>query len=267
MTWRRNWSLPKRRFVAFLVALLTFSIYIGSAIYTSSIPGLISSFDISLTVATLGLTLFVFAYGCGPMVLAPLQEMARIGRNPVYIIGLALFVLFQMPPLLAPNIETILVFRFLAGFVGSPALATGGASMSDLFDERALPAYLAIWSLGAVSGPVLGPVIGGFSAQANGWRWPFFELLWLSGFTLIVLTVTFPETYGPTILLRRAVRIRKVTGDDRYQTQTEMDLKPGETPFQEAKANFFNAFLIAAEPAVFFANAYMSVSLFPHIQN
>ena len=62
----RNWSKWKRIFVGFLISLLTFSVYIGSAIYTSAIPSLMADFGVSLTVATLGLTLFVFAYGIGP---------------------------------------------------------------------------------------------------------------------------------------------------------------------------------------------------------
>ena len=88
-----------------------------------------ATFGVSQVVATLGLTLFVLAYGIGPMFLAPIQEMPYFGRNPIYIAGLFLFVLFQVPVIFAPNFATILVFRFLAGFVGSPALATGGASL------------------------------------------------------------------------------------------------------------------------------------------
>lgn len=53
-------------FVGFLISMLTFSVYIGSAIYTSAIPSLMAEFNVSLTVATLGLTLFVLAYGIGP---------------------------------------------------------------------------------------------------------------------------------------------------------------------------------------------------------
>lgn len=106
------------------------SIYIGSAIYTSSIPDLMATFGVSQVVATLGLTLFVFAYGIGPMIFSPMQEMPRFGRNSIYMITLLLFVVFQIPVIFAaPNFATILVFRFLAGFVGSPALATGGSSL------------------------------------------------------------------------------------------------------------------------------------------
>lgn len=72
------------------------------------------------------------------MILAPIQDMPLVGRNPVYIIGLFLFVLFQVPVIFAKNIGTILVFRFFAGFVGSPALATGGASMTGKFEPLSI---------------------------------------------------------------------------------------------------------------------------------
>ncbi len=151
-------------------------VYIGSAIYTSGIESLMMRFGVIQVVATLGLSLFILGYGIGPMFLAPLQDVVSIGRNPIYIGGLFLFVLFQIPVIFAPNIGTVLVFRFFAGFVGSPALATGGTSMTELFPMHIWPYAIGIWSIGAVCGPVFGPVIGGFAAQANGWRWPIYEV-------------------------------------------------------------------------------------------
>ncbi|KAK4704006.1 MFS transporter, DHA1 family, multidrug resistance protein, partial [Phenoliferia sp. Uapishka_3] len=255
----RNWSQNKRIFVASLISLLTFSVYIGSAIYTSAIPGLQVHFNTSQTMGTLGLTLFVLAYGIGPMFLAPLQELPYIGRNPVYIIGLALFVIFQIPEIFAKNMSTVLVFRFFSGFVGSPALATGGASMGDLFPPHKLPYALGVWAIGAVSGPVLGPVIGGFAAQANGWKWPFLELLWISGFGFIILVISLPETLDSTILLRRAERLRKLTGNPNLKTQAELDQTVGASAIGLATENFVLAFKLAVEPALLFAHAYISL--------
>lgn len=97
-------------------------------------------FGVSQTKATLGLTLYVLAYGIGPMFLTPLQEMASLGRNPVYVYGLAIFVLFNVPIITAPNFSTVLAFRFLTGFVGSPALATG---VSDSVAAAVIILYLS----------------------------------------------------------------------------------------------------------------------------
>ncbi|KAI5481913.1 MFS transporter, DHA1 family, multidrug resistance protein [Pseudohyphozyma bogoriensis] len=255
----RNWSKNKRVFVGFLISFLTFSVYIGSAIYTSAIPSLMADFGVSQTKATWGLTLFVLAYGIGPMFLAPIQEMAAFGRNPAYIGGLFLFVLFQVPAIFAKNISTILAFRFLAGFVGSPALATGGASMGDIFPPMAMPYAIGTWAIGAVCGPVLGPAIGGFAAQANGWRWPFYILLWISGFALILLSLFLPETLDATILLRRAQRLRKLTGNPHLRSQSEIDAAEGQTLLQVAMHNFVMAFRLSVEPAIGFANVYIGL--------
>lgn len=61
----QNWSNGKKLFVSSLIWLLTFSIYIGSSIYTAGILGVSAQFGVSTVAATLGLTLFVLGYGLG----------------------------------------------------------------------------------------------------------------------------------------------------------------------------------------------------------
>ncbi|KAF8917072.1 major facilitator superfamily domain-containing protein [Mucidula mucida] len=252
----RNWSPAKRAFVAFSISLLTFTMYIGSAIYTPSIPGLMEDFNVSLVHATLGLTLYVLAYGIGPMFLTPFQELPAFGRNPIYISTLFLFIIFQIPIVTATNIQTVLAFRFLTGFFGSPALATGGASMGDIYPSEQLAYVIGVWALGAVAGPITGPVIGGFAAQANGWRWPQYELLWISAFGFIFLSLVLPETYGPTILLKRAQRLRKLTGNQQLRSQSEKDAE-GESLRQIFTEALVRPIVLALEPVLLFANVYL----------
>ena len=106
------------------------SIYIGSAIHTRSEIGIVKEFIIQVK-ATLGLTLYILTYGIDPMFLTPLQEMASYGRNPVSIIVLAIFVLFNVSIVVSNNFSPDLAFQFFPGFIGSPALATGGAFMAE----------------------------------------------------------------------------------------------------------------------------------------
>lgn len=120
------------------------------------------------------------------MIFSPLQETPHLGRNPVYWAGLFLFIIFQIPIVLPKNLTCLLIFRFLTGFVGSPILATGGASMGDIFPPNKLPYAMGVWSVGAVLGPILGPVVAGFPAMLKGWRWPIYELIWMSGFGLLI---------------------------------------------------------------------------------
>ena len=217
-----NWSRAKRFFVTFEIVLLTFSVYIGSAIYTPGIPGVTETFGVSRVAATLGLTLFVLGYAVGPMLWSPMSEIPQIGRNPVYLGTLALFVALQVPTALATNFGMLLAFRFITGFVGSPALATGGATIGDMYKPSKRTYGIAVWGIGAVMGPTMGPLIGGFAAEAKGWSWTIWELMWLSGFTLILLIFFLPETSSANILYRRTRRLRKLTGNYKLKCEPEL---------------------------------------------
>ncbi|KEY73999.1 hypothetical protein S7711_02593 [Stachybotrys chartarum IBT 7711] len=116
----------------------------------------------------------------------------------------------------------LLAFRFLTDFIGSPSLATGGASIGDMSRPAKRTYGLAVWGIGAVSGPMLGPLIGGFAAEAKGRRWTIWELMWLSGFTLVLLVFFLPETSSANILYRRSRRLRKLTENDKLVSEGEL---------------------------------------------
>lgn len=72
-----NWSLFKKAFITFEICLLTFSVYVGSAIYSAGVETVVKDFGVSRTKATLGLTLFVAGYALGPVIWAPMSEIPR----------------------------------------------------------------------------------------------------------------------------------------------------------------------------------------------
>ena len=156
------------------------------------------------------------------------------------------------------SLGALVTLRFITGFLGSPALATGGATLADVFAPMKLPYLFSIWTMAAVFGPALGPSFGGFAAQANGWRWPMWELLWIIGFTSIVLFFFLPETSHANILLRRAERLRKITGNQHLRAQSEIDqgniaikqvillsiLRPFEITFKDPAVAFSNFYIM-----------------------
>ena len=77
-------------------SITALSIYTGSTIYTMSETGIVEEFIVSKVKVALGLTPYILAYGIGPKFLPPLQEMASYGCNPMYIIGLVIFDLFNV---------------------------------------------------------------------------------------------------------------------------------------------------------------------------
>ena len=205
-----------------MICLLTTAVYIGSAIYSAGTMGVMEKFGVGEVPATLGLTLFVAGYGLGPMIWAPMSEIPIFGRNPVYIGTLVVFVFLQFAVIYAKNFGMLLAFRFLTGFFGSPVLATGGATLGDIYRPAKRAYAMAIYGMAAVSGPALGPLVGGFAAQHKGWQWPIWELMWLSGFAMILLIFLLPETSSANILYRRSRRLRKLTGREDLKCEPEL---------------------------------------------
>lgn len=216
-----NWSVPKKIFIIFEIMLLTCITYMGSSIYTPGQEEIQEEFKVGHITATLNLSLYVLGYGLGPVIFSPLSEIAKIGRQQIYIITLFFFTIFQIGCATVHNIGGLIVMRFITGILCSPSLATGGASISDLVSQEILPALLGLWAIGAVAAPVIAPLLGAAMTVAKGWRWIFWLLLWICAASLILFLFFFPETSHANILARRAARLRKQTGDNRFYTAQE----------------------------------------------
>ncbi|KAF4947506.1 hypothetical protein FGADI_10351 [Fusarium gaditjirri] len=157
-------------------------------------------FNIAETAASLGLALYVLGYGFGPLLFSPLSEVPYIGRNPIYIITFTIFNLLYVGAALTENFASFLVIRFLQGFFGSPCLATGATSLTDMFSVIYILYSLAAWSGAMYCGLALGLLLSGFSVVVKGWWWSMWELLWLSCFVFVLLVIFLPEISIPTLL-------------------------------------------------------------------
>ncbi|KAJ5382911.1 Major facilitator superfamily domain general substrate transporter [Penicillium concentricum] len=254
-----NWSNRKRVLITVLICLYTFVVYTTSAIYTSSTEGIMKEFGVSTLVATLGLSLYVLGYGIGPLVFSPLSEIPVIGRNPVYIVTMFLFVIISIPTAVVNNFAGLLVLRFLQGFFGSPCLASGGASIGDLYSLMSLPYAMMAWVSAAYCGPALGPLLSGFAVPIKGWRWSLFESIWASAPVFILMFMFLPETSSATILLRRADRLRKIHNTTRFQSQSEIDQRNMRISDVAIDALIKPMEITIKDPAVLFVQIYTAI--------
>jgi DHA1 family multidrug resistance protein-like MFS transporter len=254
-----NWSNRKRALIATLICLYTFVVYTTSAIYTSSTEGIMKEFGVDTLLATLGLSLYVLGYGVGPLIFSPLSEIPVIGRNPVYIVTMFLFVIISIPTALVDNFAGLMVLRFLQGFFGSPCLASGGASIGDMYSLMALPYAMMAWVSAAYCGPALGPLLSGFAVPVKGWRWSLFESIWASAPVLILMFMFLPETSSATILLRRADRLRKIHNNSRFMSQSEIDQRNMHISDVAIDALIKPLEITIKDPAVLFVQIYTAI--------
>ncbi|GAB7357394.1 hypothetical protein MBLNU459_g8331t2 [Dothideomycetes sp. NU459] len=156
----------------------------------------------SLTIAA-----YVFGYGLGAMFFSPISEIPSLGRNIPYVTSFALFLVFSVLAATAKSFTGLVVARLFQGLMGSPALATGGASMQDLFELQYVPFAFTGWMGAACLGPALGPTISAFSVQAENWRWSLWEVAWLAGPVFVLMFTLLPETSRAKILFDRRKRL------------------------------------------------------------
>ncbi|KAL6229091.1 major facilitator superfamily domain-containing protein [Aspergillus navahoensis] len=190
----KNWSSLKKSFVMLVLCTYTFTVY--SAGPTHSIAGqqIEHYFGVSAVAASLGLGLYVLAYGIGDLLFAPLSEIPVIDRNPVHWAPFIIFWVLSFREAVIDDFGSLLALRFWLGFFGSSALANGGATAGDLFSLSDFPFGLSWWVFSAWAGPAIGPVIGGFAVEAKDWRWPMWEIVWMASLAVVSLLLFMPET-------------------------------------------------------------------------
>ncbi|KAJ5628496.1 hypothetical protein N7490_010724 [Penicillium lividum] len=255
----RNWSPLRKKITAAQICLYTFVVYCGSAIYVPTESQIMERFQVSQTEASLGLALYVLGYGLGPLLFSPMSEVPAYGRNVPYITSFFIFVILCIPTALVDNYPGLMILRFLQGFFGSPCLASGGASMGDMYNEIYVPLLLTSWVAAAYCGPALGPVLSAFAIVKEGWRWAMWEILWMSGPVFCIMLVFLPETSPDTILLRRAQRLRRITGNPNIFSHSEIE-RDHLTFGQEVLISLAKPIeIMMKDPAILFTNIYTSL--------
>ncbi|PWN40607.1 MFS general substrate transporter [Ceraceosorus guamensis] len=157
----------------------------------------------------------------GPSIWAPLSE--RRGRKMVNLLSLPLFTCWNVGCALAPNKQTLIVMRFFAGLCGSAPASNSGAWISDVFEPRERVAPMMSYTFSAFLGPILGPIVGGFLADANAWRWIFWLMCIQAMVFWSLCLILQRESYVPVLVVRRASILRQTTGDDLIRAPLEKE--------------------------------------------
>ncbi|KAG0649113.1 MFS transporter cpaT [Hyphodiscus hymeniophilus] len=220
-----NWTRTRKWNHVAIVALINFVTPLASSMFTPGVTQVqkefgnynheLSSFVVSVYPVEyeMGGSKLMRIVACGPLVLSPLSEI--YGRLYIYHGSNIAFVCFTIGCAFAPSFESLIVFRFLAGCAGATGQTVGGGTIGDLFVqiERGLP--MSLYTLGPVIGPAIGPVGGGFLAQAMGWR---------CGFPEIVTFLTMRETFAPALLSRKTALLIHQTGNPHLRSKLHRNM-------------------------------------------
>ncbi|KAJ7646641.1 MFS general substrate transporter [Roridomyces roridus] len=196
------------------ICLGSFCVTCASSVASFTEKPMAAEFHVSRESTILLISLFVLGLGFGPLITGPFSEV--YGRAIIYRISYIFLVIFSFPVVFAPNLGVILSFRFLLGFAGASFLSVAGGSVADMFAGSQVATPMAVYTLSPFLGPVFGPLIGGYINQNLYWRWTWRIFIIWTFAQLVAIFMFIPESYAPVLLKRKAQRLRKETGDERY---------------------------------------------------
>src|SRR6059058_5841898 len=125
---------------------------------------------------------------------APVGWIAnRFGRKRIFIICSAGFTVASVMCGLAQDIEQMVAFRLLQGVFGAALVPLSQAVMLDIYPPEKRGSAMAIWGMGVMLGPIMGPTLGGWLTDSYSWRWVFFVNLPFGILTVLGLGVFMRE--------------------------------------------------------------------------
>ena len=167
-----NWA-PRRKWSNIgALSVMTVLVPLGSSMFAPGVPDIMAQFhSTSTTTATFVVSIYVLGFAFGPLLAAPMSE--TYGRAICYNVSNVFFIIFSVCTALSTNMGMLIAFRFLMGFAGSTPITNGSGTISDMFPVQERGKAMAVWALGPLLGPCVGPVAGGYVVEKLGWRWVF----------------------------------------------------------------------------------------------
>ena len=106
---------------------------------------------------------------------APLGWLAaRFGRKRLFIVCTIGFTVASMLCGIAQDIDQMVLFRLLQGVFGAALVPLSQSVMLDTYPAEQRGQAMAMWGMGVMVGPIMGPTLGGWLTETYSWRWVFF---------------------------------------------------------------------------------------------
>jgi DHA2 family multidrug resistance protein len=165
-------AVPHRGIVTICSMIATLMQALDNTIANVALPYMQGSLSTTLDQITWVLTSYVVA---AAIMTAPVGWLAaRFGRKNLFLACVAGFTVASMLCGIAESLTQMVVFRLLQGVFGAALVPLSQATMLDLYPIQQRGSAMALWGMGVMVGPILGPTLGGYLTDMYNWRWVFY---------------------------------------------------------------------------------------------
>jgi DHA2 family multidrug resistance protein len=161
-----------RWLVSLSVMFGTFMVVLDTTVVNVSLPHIAGSLSASIDESTWALTSYLAANA----IILPLSGWLanHFGRKRLLLVAVTGFTTASFFCGLSPNLGTLILCRVIQGMTGGVMQPTAQAIMLEAFPPRERGKAMALFGVGIVVAPILGPVLGGWLTDTYSWRWVFY---------------------------------------------------------------------------------------------
>jgi DHA2 family multidrug resistance protein len=171
--------------IAVSVMFATFMEVLDTTVVNVSLPHIAGNLSATIDEATWALTSYLVA---NAIILPMTGWLAQtFGRKRLIMMAVVGFTASSFLCGLAPNLESLIVFRIIQGATGGVMQPLSQAVLLEAFPPKDRGKAMGFWGLGIVVAPILGPVLGGWLTDTYSWRWVFYINVPV-GITSIIMT-------------------------------------------------------------------------------
>ena len=138
------------------------------------------------------LTSYIVAAAIATPVTGFLEQ--RLGRKRLFQIAVAGFTGASVLCGIATSLPEMVVFRLLQGLFGASLVPLSQAVLLDSYPREKHGSAMAMWGIGVMVGPILGPTLGGWLTEVYNWRWVFYINVPIGILTFLGLSAYLSET-------------------------------------------------------------------------
>ncbi len=169
-------------------------------IFLPSLPHMTEHFETDYRLMQLSVALYLGASAVLQLFIGPIAD--KLGRRPVTLWGIALFLLATAGCLIAPTVEIFLLFRMSQAII-AVCMVLSRAVVRDMYPQDKAASMIGYVTMGMAVVPMIGPAIGGVLDELFGWEANFWLLIILGLLLLLLVWADLGETGGKSGLTLR----------------------------------------------------------------
>ncbi len=183
---------PSRGLITVSIMLATIMQAIDTTIANVALPSMQGGMSATLDQISWVLTSYIVAAAIMTPVTGVLA--ARLGRKKVFLTSVVGFTVASMLCGASTSLTEIVVFRLVQGVFGAGLVPLSQAVLLDTYPREKHGSAMAIWGLGVMVGPIIGPSLGGYLTEYYNWRWVFYINLPIGLIAFAGIMASVPES-------------------------------------------------------------------------